>query len=133
VALATGAQGMSKEDNDRRKAKRFKVQEGALAALKPYLACHNPIGTIIDVSERGLSFSCVATGQKANELSELDVCLKNDGFYLGKIPFKTVSDFDVHEPDALGFVGLRRRCVKFGDLTQKQTSQLEDFIQKYTV
>ena len=62
---------MSKEDNDRRKAKRFKVQEGALAALRPYLACHNPIGTIIDVSERGLSFSYVATGQRANELSRL--------------------------------------------------------------
>ena len=125
---------MSKVDGDRRKAKRFKVQEGALAALRPYLACHNPIGTIIDVSERGLSFSYVATDQRENdELSELDVCCKNDGFYLGKVPFKTVSDIEVREPDALGSVELRRRGVKFGDLTQKQTSQLRDFIQKYTV
>jgi hypothetical protein len=124
---------MSKEDNDRRKAKRFKVQEGALAALRPYLASHNPIGTIIDVSERGLSFSYVATGQRANELSALDVCCKNDGFYLGKIPFKTVSDFEVREPDALGSVGLRRRGVKFGNLTKKQTSQLRDFIHRYAV
>jgi hypothetical protein len=142
---------MTKEGTDRRKDKRFRAQEGPVAAVRPYLFDHNPIGKIIDVSLSGLSFSYFATSQKANELSELqqqahfpvpiywdsrelqlDVCVKNTGFYLGKIPSKTISDFEVGEKDALGPTAVRRRGVQFGDLTQKQISQLQDFIQKYT-
>ena len=124
---------MTKKSTDRRRNKRFRVRGMALAVVRPYLIHRNPVGTINDISLRGLSFSYIVDAETTRELPELDVCLQNDGFYVCKIPFKTVSDFEVKEPGTFRSMGLRRRGVQFGDLSEKQRSQLEYFIENYAL
>ena len=52
----------------RRKDKRFRVKDGALAAVRPYLVDRNPIGSIVDISMSGLSFTYFANNEMAQEL-----------------------------------------------------------------
>jgi hypothetical protein len=130
-----GMNAMAARENvtERRKDKRFRVKEGALAAVRPYLVDRNPIGSIVDISMSGLSFTYFTNGEMAHELPELDLCFKDDGFYLGKIPFRIVSDFGIDGPGSLSPNCMRRRGVKFGDLTERQSSLLESFIQTYAI
>jgi hypothetical protein len=124
---------MTGRPTDRRKNKRFRVRGMALAVVRPYLIHRNPVGAINDISLKGLSFSYVVNAETTRELPELDVCLQDNGFYVCKIPFETVSDFEVKEPCAFRPMGLRRRGVQFGDLSEKQVSQLEYFIENYAL
>ena len=123
----------TKEVIDRRKNQRFRAKAGAFAAVRPYLIDQNPIGPIADVSDGGLSFSYHANGEISHESSELDLCSKNDGIYVGRIPVKTISDLEINEQDALGPTGERRRGVQFGPLSEEQLYQLRYFIQKCTI
>jgi hypothetical protein len=117
---------------ERRQNQRFRVKAGAFAAVRPYLIDQNPMGPVVDVSEGGLSFSYHANGEISYESTELDLCSKNDGIYVGRIPVKTVSDLEINDQDAMGPEGERRRGVQFGPLSEEQLYQLRYFIQKCT-
>ena len=129
--LAMDTAARTRRPSDRRRGKRFRVWGKAVAVVRPYLIHGNPVGPINDISLGGLSFSYVVSNETTRELPELDVCLQDDGFYLCKIPFETVSDFEVKEPAGFRPMGLRRRSVQFGDLSEEQMSQLEYFMEKY--
>ena len=114
---------------ERRKHKRFLVQDDAIAVLRPNVDKRGPI---IDISRGGLAFDYITGKDSSDRSSKLDILLPDLGFYLGHMPIRTVSDLEV--ASGLAFRGIkRRRCsVQFGKLTQEQMSQLGHFIQNHT-
>ena len=113
---------------ERRKYKRFHVQNGAHAVLGTHYA--ELLGQIIDISRGGVSFRYVAGEKPSSGSFELDISLAN--FYLRKVPFKNISDFQIANEFFLGSIPIRRRGVQFGELTPNRISQLEYFIQRHT-
>ena len=114
---------------ERRKHKRFQVQDGAFAVLTPHF--YN-WGQIIDISRGGLAFRYTGKELPPNISCDLGISLANIGFYLGKLPFETISDFKTANEVAYSFTTTRRCGVEFGELTLNQVSELEYFTQKYT-
>ncbi len=115
---------------ERRRHNRFQVEDGAYAAIRPQ---YDKIGQIIDVSRGGLAFRCMVSGSHEGESSEMDIFLIGDGFYLDKVPFKTVSDQGMPKRLSPGPQAMRRCGVQFGELTQTQALKLEEFILKHTI
>jgi hypothetical protein len=61
----------------------------------------------------------------------LDIFLTDRDFYLSYIPFRTLSDEEVHE--RASDCSTTRQCtVQFGDLTSDQAAQLQHLVQSYT-
>ena len=120
-----------KESVERRKHKRFQVEDGALAVLKPPWPHSIRLGQIIDISMGGLAFRCIAGEDRFNGSSELSVIFANHAFYLHKLPIKTISDLETARMP-FGSMTPRRRSVQFGKLRDEQVSQLRYFIQKHT-
>ncbi len=113
---------------EQRKHKRFRPGIGAFVLLGPD---STKLGRIIDVSLGGLAFSHMASARPPNELSELDMFLIDADFYLEKLPYTIVSDFQTFD-NPFGSITMRRCCVQFGELTQHQKSQVAHFVQDYT-
>jgi hypothetical protein len=118
------------EKVERRKHQRFQVQDGAFAVFTPGFCNWSQI---IDISMGGLAFFYTGVEQLPNASFDLGISLANVGFYLGKLPFKVVSDLEIANKVANGFRTTRRCGVEFGKLTLNQISQLEYFIGKYTI
>jgi len=114
---------------ERRRHRRFHVQEGALAILGPH---PSKIGQVIDIGRGGLAFSYIAGEEPPTELTIVSIMLADKSFYLSRMPFQIVSD---QEAGRSPFSSLRMgRCGgRFGELTDPETSQLEYFIQNHTV
>ena len=120
----------SKEVVDNRKHTRFRSQDLAFAAFGSH---DKEIGQIIDISMGGLAFRYIADGDQLNVSRELEIYLANNGFHLKKVPFNTISDFELPNEFPLSSIIMRRRGMQFGELLQTQVSQLEYFIQNHTV
>ncbi len=113
---------------ERRQHKRFQLPKGAFVGLAPY---DTKVGQIIDMSLGGLAFRYVGMEEPLH--GELDIFLSERDFYLGRIPFKTVSDFEMDSSAASSAVTMRRTGVQYKKLTQFQISQLQYLIQNYTL
>jgi hypothetical protein len=120
-----------KELVERRRYKRFLVQEGAFAVFGSHVS---EVGQIIDISRDGLSFRYIANGDRdrANGSSELEIYLAEKSFCLEKVPVKTVWDFEMADQFPSSPMTMRRRGVQFGELTQEQIPQLGCFIRNHT-
>ena len=106
----------------RRRNKRYQVRDGGFALLnRPY----SILGKIEDINMNGLSFTYTGGETVAPESYEVDVVFVDDGSYLFKVPFKTISDLKISKE-------IRRCGILFGQLTDSQLSQLEFLIQKHT-
>jgi len=102
----------TKEHIDRRQMKRFKVAEGAFAALINH---GNKLGQIKDISEKGLSFRYIDSQEEHSEAKEL------------KINFEIKSEF------SFSSIKMRHIGLEFGNLTQDQQLRLSHFIQNHTI
>ena len=114
---------------ERRKHKRFLVQDDAIAVLRPNVDKRGPI---IDISRGGLAFRYITGKDSPDRSSKLDILLPDLRFYLGHMPISTVSDFEVTSELPFRGIKRRRRSVQFGKLTQEQMSKLGHFIQNHT-
>lgn len=108
--------------DERRKHKRFRPRVSAFALLNKPIS---NMGEIIDISHDGLSFRYSADEGLPKGSFVLDILCVDDGFYLAKLPSRTAADFEVGNQ-------MRRRGVQFGQLTNKQSSQLKFFIRTHT-
>ena len=115
---------------ERRKNRRLQVQDIAFAVLRDQ---GRQLGQIVDISMGGLAFNYIAGGGNADSAFELDILLAYKGLYMKKIQFKTISDFQIANKSPFTAITMRRRGIKFGELTPKQTSMLKNFIQEHTV
>ena len=115
---------------ERRKYRRFQVQDIAFAVLRDQ---DRQLGQIMDISMGGLAFNYIAGGGNADSAFELDILLAYKGLYMKKIQFKTVSDFQIANKSPFSPITMRRHGVKFSELTKKQTSMLKNFIKEHTI
>jgi hypothetical protein len=117
------------ESAEQRKHRRFKVKEGAFAALGHPLTT---VGRIMDISKGGLSFRYVGSSDHSNGSSKLKILLTHASFNFGMVPFKPIWDLAI--PYALSYVSrTMRQCGgQFGALRGQQKLDLDYFIQNYT-
>lgn len=113
-----------------RSHQRFRVKEGAYAALKDD---YNILGTIKDISKGGLSFQYFVREKKVSGSLTIDIFRNGKEFYLKNIPFKITSDFPESSKVPFSTIMLRNCGGKFSVLTAKQMSKLDHFIKNYTL
>jgi len=123
-----------KEVDERRKHKRFRVQNGAFAVLTAFSWPHSTqkLGHIIDIGMGGLAFSYITSEESPNGAVELSIFLAENRFHLRNIPFETISDVETTEEPSSSLT-MRRRSVQFGELAPNQVSQLKYFMRNHTI
>ncbi len=112
---------------ERRRHKRYRVKEGALAFLGTVP------GSISDISEGGLAVHYVVFENQPGEDLQLDIFFGSADFYLADLPGIKVSEADSSPDTTFSRIRVRRLGVKFGELTREQRSRLEYFIHHNTI
>ena len=115
---------------ERRKYKRFRVQDGAFVMFGPDSA---KVGQIIDMSMGGLAFRYISSKEQSNRLFELDIFLTDRSFYLEKVPVKTISNLKIANESPSVSTTTRRHGVQFENLTDNQISELRYFLWNHTI
>lgn len=112
------------------KIKDMSMGEIAFAVIKS-----KPIkmGQVINISNDGLAFHYIDSKKGSNSLFKMDILFAKDAFYLDRILFKPVFDFEIKTDIPLNSFAIRKCGVKFGELNQRQRSQLAYFIGNHTV
>ena len=137
---------------EHRKNERFKVKTGAIAMIRPLSIKQEQTKNmsvdenafvdrakycqIITVSNDGLSFRYIDRNSESNEPFELDVLFIQDSIcftYLKNIPVQTVGVSQVAGNTSSSDIKTIQRDVQFGEMTLHQESQLDRFIEKYTI
>jgi hypothetical protein len=121
-----------KEIVERRKHKRFQVQDSAFVVLRAPGPHSTKVGQIVDMSRQGLAFRYIASEERSGGSIELEILLGDHSFYLNKIPFITISDCEVANEIPFSCIQMKRTGVQFGDLAPNQLSQIEYFIRNHT-
>ena len=115
---------------ERRQMKRFKVADGAFAALVNH---GSQLGQIKDISKLGLSFRCIDSEGAQAEARELKIILGSGGLCVDKVPVKKVSDFVIKSEFSFSSIKMRQVGLQFGKLTPEQQIRLNNFIQNHTI
>jgi hypothetical protein len=110
---------------ERRRGKRFQVQNGAFVVYHS-----NKLGRIVDINMEGLSFSHVERDRKPRKLRYIDIFLIDRDFYLEKIPLVADSVVKSYKP-SIRSIYFGEYTVQFGDLTNRQKSQIEYLIRNH--
>ena len=111
---------------ERRKHKRYKAVDGAFAAISPN---SHKIGQILDIGMGGLSFKYIDNGKTSHDMeAEERIFLSSMGFYVGDLPFKTISDYPVDDAPSFNGMKIRRRHIQFTDLSFKQLFDLDCYL-----
>jgi hypothetical protein len=126
----------NKEIVDQRKRKRYQVPTNSYIFLG---SDDFVLGQIIDISMGGIAFRYMGS-EKLPDESHLDIFLTEDDLCLSKVPFKTVSDYEIPntvlcktaDPIPPSCRTMRRSGLQFGELTSDQQAQLEYFIRNHT-
>lgn len=114
---------------ERRKHKRFRVQDGAFVVPK---MSDGGAGRFKEISMNGLRFEYAVSQEQSIEVTELGIYVSYSGFRLYGIPCKPIWDFVTYEVPATS-LQIRQCGMEFGELTPQQESQLEYFIQNHTI
>lgn len=117
----------TKEPIERRKHRRFRVQNGSFAVLSP---SDTKVGRLMDISISGLAFHYVGVKERMIESTQLSIFSGDCSFYLYRVPCKTICDLRPYPSS--GPISVRRCSVQFGELTENQMSRLKRFIRDYT-
>jgi len=120
----------SKGGVERRQMKRFKVAEGAFAALVNH---GSKLGQIRDISKLGLSFRYIDSEEEHPDARELKIILGSGGLCVDRVPFKKVADFEIKSEFRFSSIKMRQIGLQFGDLTPEQQVRLNNFIQNHTL
>jgi hypothetical protein len=119
---------MSEEqDIERRKHMRLQGKDGALVTLG---SGEEKLWHIIDICECGLAFRYLGQLEDPECFSELALLSKDASFCLEKVPFTVVADIEMGGR-FLSRYTFRRCGVRFGALTEEQSSHLRQFMNKY--
>ena len=111
--------------DERRKYKRFRIKEESSF----FMTEENPLmGKLLDISEGGFSFNYLGEKQWPDKADEVGMLFGGHESCLNDLPVNTVSDHLVESGISEHSIIVRRRCVKFGELSKKQKFLLECFI-----
>jgi hypothetical protein len=104
------------------------MQDIAFAVLRNHV---RKVGQIMDISLGGLSFHYIVNGEAPDKSIDLDILLAYQGLSMKKVQFKIISDIQIANKSPFSPLLMRRCGVRFGGLTDKQKSQLKDFIRNH--
>ena len=90
------------------------------------------MGQIIEISEGGLSFSYIDGEKEPAETMGIDILFADENFYISQLPFKTVAEEKLENELSFTPITMKRRSVKFKELTNEQKFQLEYFLANHT-
>ena len=112
------------QHRQQRKDKRYKTQGRTLARIStaPDYLFH-----IVDISCGGFAFRYLGDNELENVPAELEILI-DDKFTLGKLPVQPVSD----RPIDYGYIPMRRRSMRFAELTSWQKAELDHFLMNFT-
>jgi len=113
---------------ERRKHKRYRVENGAFAVLRPD---NVKLGQISEIGMDGLSFRYIAQQEPPGRSHKLDILLSSTDFHLQKVPFGTILYSEIRENPS-SVIKIRQCTVQFGELTDNQKVLLQYFIQNHT-
>ena len=112
---------------ERRLHKRFKVMKGALAFIG------STPGTIVDISEGGLSVNYVVIEKQPTAELQLDIFFAGDEFYLPGVPGTLITDNQSNSEQLYSSLNVKRLGIQFGELSSDQRSKLKYFILNNTI
>ncbi len=122
---------------ERRKHKRFQSKTKTFAAFFGPDS-NRKIGEIINMSTGGIAFRYLNYEKQpygiisSDTPVELDIFWNGDGYSMGTVPVKTISDSVLSELSPLSCIAMRHCRMKFTELTRYQEMQLEHFIEKHS-
>ena len=114
-------------DMERRQHPRYKLNNDALAILKPHPI---KLGQIINISEGGLAFQYLSDNKIDDSYLELDIFVSEKGKQCDAFPFTMVKDFQVSSCFEKT-TPTRQICVKFNELSTEQKTRLKNFIDEF--
>ncbi len=116
---------------DRRKNKRYKVDNGVFALLGQKTT---KLGQVIDISQGGLSFFHKDSEKKTKEQTSIAIIFDKKKTEKNSIPFKfdvmIVSNKNINNKKN-SFLTKKRCGIKFTNLTYYRETWLKDFIQNH--
>lgn len=122
--------GERRRGTRKRKSPRFRAKEGSYVAIESNYII---IGHIKDINKCGLAFQYVANAKKLAGRLTINIFRHSKEFHLKNLPFKTISDFYIDSKSPFSTIILRQCSGKFAGLTDNQISQLDRFVQNYTI
>ena len=114
---------------ERRKHKRFLVQEGAFALLKNN---SSKLGQIKNIIRGGLAFSYIVDEEQLHESFKVDIFISKIGYCLKDVPSKKIWDFRIDNRLPFSTFSIRQAGIQFDELNHSQLSQLDKFMRDYT-
>jgi hypothetical protein len=113
----------------RRKEARYRAIEDIFAVIKS-----NPglLGNIIDISNQGLSFYCIANEKFYEDTFEIDLFFSKKGYLTKKISCKKIFERIEHSQTPFSSLMMRRIGVSFIRLSTNQHKQVTHFISHLT-
>jgi hypothetical protein len=120
--------GVRRKDIECRKRERLPLYNDTFVVLK---SRDTKVGRIVDITMDRLTFHYIGREKRLGKSAEIGIFSAENDFYLYRVPCKVVSDRKPYENHPSP-ISIRRCDVQFKQLTQRQMSQLEDFIQSHT-
>jgi hypothetical protein len=114
---------------ERRKHKRFLVQEGVYALLKNN---SSKLGQIENISRGGFALSYIVDGEQLHEAFKVDIFISKIGYCLRDVPSKKISDLHIDNKLPFSTFSIRQARIQFNELNHSQLSQLDNFMRDYT-
>jgi len=90
------------------------------------------LGHVLDMSMGGIAFSYIQMQAHEDEGIELGIIFGRDGKYLEKLPAEVVDDCVLSHGPPHHPVVIRRRSMRFRDLTSEQRQLLAEFISQHS-
>ena len=116
--------GETRMKQERRKCTRFQPEDQTFVVVRPDFT---KLGSLLDISERGLSFQHSAGTVEKDCSVQIDIFKGDNSFYLSKVTGTVVYD----RKENSDFCFEHCRCgVQFGALTEEQVAWLSDYIQR---
>ena len=112
---------------ERRVQERFTVQNGAFAIFSP----KEKIGNIVDINNHGIAISYLSDIDWDVNFDEVSIFMASEGFELNNVPIFKMCVEKTSSASILD-IEFKRRGLKFGNLSQKQISMLDYFIENHT-
>jgi hypothetical protein len=112
-----------------RRYRRFLIKEATVI-----FESNTDIGEIIDISMGGMSFNCPNIPLDSKKQLNIGILLGNKDFQTDKIKCRPIINGNrLNSLDMTSQLNKSRMSVEFEDLTHKQTAQLRNIIQNYTL
>ncbi len=116
--------------DDKRDQKRFEVKEGVFAV---FITNPPKLAKIKEISKSGLTVRYFDNYEGSNDSFELDILLSDSGFRLRKVPYQTISNFEIAIELSDSLLAMKQQGFKFKELTPIQKSLLDYIIYNHTL